>query len=82
MTRIVRTQCDGRWPLSELIERSALPDYEIVTVLAKDVESGRLRLVGDPSRPYTGSESREGWIGRVLEVLNLPASPPQLDLFK
>ncbi|MBU1701175.1 MAG: DUF4388 domain-containing protein [Candidatus Eisenbacteria bacterium] len=66
MTRIVRTQCDGRWPLSELMERSALPDYEIVTVLARDVESGRLRLVGDPARPFAGPEAGEGWIRRSL----------------
>jgi len=66
ITEAVRRMCDGRWRLREILERSALTQYDIVTTITKDLEGGRIRLVGNPATPSFGAERRKvGWRAAV-----------------
>ncbi|MBD3235148.1 MAG: DUF4388 domain-containing protein [Candidatus Eisenbacteria bacterium] len=64
--RAVHRHCDGRWPLRQILERCSLPEYDIATILARDLEEAKVNLVGDPARTIALPEPREGWARRWI----------------
>jgi hypothetical protein len=68
----VRNLCEGRWRLDEILARTALPEYEVITTLAKDVIEGQIRLVGTPAPSVTPLPTGGSWLRRaVLPVVSL-----------
>lgn len=72
VTLAVRNLCDGRWRLDEILSRTSLPEYEVITTLAGDVIEGRIRLVGTPSPVTSTVATGGGWAWRAaLPVLSV-----------
>jgi hypothetical protein len=72
VTGAVRNLCDGRWRLDEILARTALPEYEVITTLARDVIEGQIRLVGTPAPLVKQMPTGGSWLGRAaLPVLSL-----------